>query len=383
MTSPLKPSPSKPALSDSLKDLICAHIDEHGPMPFREYMHWALYQPQYGYYRNGLPKFGPQGDFTTAPEISPLFGYCLANQCQQILSLGTIDTILEFGAGSGQLACDILTRLDALNSLPQHYWILEPCQELRQRQHHCLQQAHPALVDRVHWLSELPEAKVNAIVIANEVLDAMPVTKFVIDNQQLYEMSVDHSDQQLQWINTPATAALNEQVAALKLQPDTPRYESEFNPWLASWLKSLSRCLNQGTVLLIDYGFSQQEYYHSCRHTGTIMCHFEHRAHSNPLIYPGIQDITAHVNFTAVAAHGCESGFELAGYTHQAAFLSNCGLLKLREHTDAAKQYTQAQQIKMLTLPSEMGELFKVISLNKNMPLDLLGFESFDLSFRL
>ncbi len=380
---PITPSKEKQQISQLLLNQITRKINQSGAIPFSDYMAEALYHPKLGYYRNGLPKFGANGDFVTAPEVSVLFGYSLANQCHQVFQNTSINQILEFGAGSGQLACDLLTRLSLLNCLPNQYCILEPCAELRDRQKIKLKQAHPHFIDNIHWLTTLPENKINAIVIANEVLDAMPVTKFLLDHNTVFEYCVTHQQQQLSFEQQLASPTLKDAVLALNIPQTAQPYESEINLWLPQWITSLAQCLNQAAVFLIDYGFPQHEYYHPDRNTGTIMCHFEHQTHSDPLCFPGIQDITAHVDFTAIAQAAYQNQFQISGYTHQAAFLNNCGLLALRDHTNSKIEYIQAQQIKMLTLPSEMGELFKVIGLQKDINLDLIGFQSFDLSYRL
>lgn len=372
------PSPNQQAeaQTQALQHLICAEINNKGPITFARYMELALYAPQYGYYRSGLQKFGENGDFITAPELSPLFSKCLAKQCQQVLSDLPTKTILELGPGSGKMAADILTELAAQDSLPQKYYLLELSAELRQRQQHYLQQKIPQWFSRLQWLDQLPAEPISGIILANEVVDAMPVHKFAWHEEKLYEYYVDYNTKQFSWLlDSPSDPTLQEYIQSLSIE-NKQDYSSEINLMLPAWIKSLSDSLQQGLILIIDYGFPQQEYYHPERNQGTLMCHYQHRAHPDPLILPGLQDITAHVDFTAIANAALNNQCEVSGYTSQALFLLNCGLTELLPiQLDIEMSYTIAQQIKRLTLPSEMGELFKVIALTKDYPTNLLGFK--------
>ena len=371
-------------MPSTLQQKIIDQIHEQGPIAFMDFMQQALYAPGLGYYSSGQQKFGAQGDFITAPELSPLFSHCIAYQCQQILSLLKSPCILECGAGSGVMAVDTLLMLEQLNSLPQQYFILELSAELQQRQKHLFAKRAPHLLSRISWLKTLPSQPFEGIVLANEVLDAMPVAKFRIDGNNLQEAYVAVTNNQFVWYWDKPKAWLSQQFNQLMLNL-ADGYESEINLLINGWIKSLGDCLSRGSVLLIDYGFARREYYHHDRSMGTLMCHYQHRAHTNPLIQVGCQDITAHVDFTAVASAAVDHGFDVAGYTHQAGFLVNCGITDLIQNmADATERFNCNNQIKQLTLPSEMGELFKVIALIKAVDCDeLLGFRMFNQLERL
>ncbi len=360
----------------SLLHILQEQLAVQKSMPFAEFMHHALYTPNLGYYSSSLPKIGSAGDFITAPELTPLFGYTVANQCQQVLSAVDSPNILEFGAGTGSLCIAILTRLEQLNCLPQTYWILEPSAHLRQKQQQQIAQQIPHLASVVHWLDAWPETSFNGVILANEVLDAMPIHRFMRHEDQLFEsfISLD-AQQQLHEEFKPCTnarlLAYLEHHLPLLPQP----YCSEVNLFIDDWIAQNSAILNQGMVLLIDYGFPRHEYYHPERQQGTIMCHYQHQSHTNPLINVGEQDITAHVDFTHVAEAAQQAGFHVAGYTNQASFLLANGLLHLVDSIEQERESFHATQaIKQLIQPSEMGELFKVIALTKQLELPLNGF---------
>lgn len=375
--------PSLPAqqLSQALSTLICDKIQQEGPLFFAEYMQLALYHPELGYYNNGMQKFGVGGDFITAPEISPLFGQCISRQIAAIFSELDKPNMLEFGAGSGQLAVHILLELEALNRLPTHYYILELSAELKQRQYQKIAEKIPHLQNRVIWLNKLP-TPFEGVVIANEVLDAMPVQRFCRQENTPWVYAVDCEKNVLQEKLIPAPVEMLQAIMPL-LKDDG--YSSEINLWLSPWFTSLADCLTRGVVLLVDYGFPQQEYYHQDRYMGTLMCHYQHHTHSDPYLWPGLQDITAHVDFTAVAKAAHAAGFTLAGYTTQAHFLFSCGLMALAEKQFSSLETTWVanQAIKKLVLPSEMGELFKVMALSKDFSALLLGFTMNDQSGKL
>jgi SAM-dependent MidA family methyltransferase len=360
---------------------------KQGAISFADYMSLALYAPGLGYYSGGLAKFGEAGDFITAPELSALFGRCVAQQCAEILS-ETGGQILEFGAGSGKLALDVLSHLAELNCLPERYLIIEPSAELQQRQCQLLRAKMPTFIDKITWLNRLPENFVG-VVLANEVLDAMPVHLFEIDGQAIYERWVGLQAEQFIWQKQPLAPelALTKRVNALKMNygKDWPHYISEVSLMIPAWLASVARMLQQGVVLLVDYGFPAHEFYHPERCEGTLMCHYRHHAHSDPFYYPGLQDITAHVDFTLVAEAASEAGFDIVGYTNQAAFLLNTGLLEgLNKLAITEEDYfSLSQQVKKLTLPHEMGELFKVMALSKNVTGQLCGFSLQDMRHRL
>lgn len=346
---------------------ILNEIRAHGPLDFARFMQLALYAPGLGYYSAGNVKFGEAGDFVTAPELSPLFSYCLAEQAAQVLAKIPGGAILELGAGSGVMARDVLLHLQKLKCLPEKYFILEVSADLRARQQECLKK-----FSCVEWLNAWPK-NFCGVVLANEVLDAMPVKRFCYDHE-LLECFITEKKGELDWLIEKPTPELVK--AAENLEFSSSPYLSEINCALPAWFKSLSENLTQGVALFVDYGFPRAEFYHPQRNQGSLMCHFRHRAHDNPLINVGIQDITAHVDFTAVAEAADAAGFDILGYCNQAMFLLSCGLEKLiSTEADLLTNYNAAQKIKTLTLPSEMGELVKVIAVGKNFDSELLGFE--------
>jgi SAM-dependent MidA family methyltransferase len=352
------PIPSDELKRHSLKltDQIHQLISECGGwISFAQFMHMALYQPGLGYYVSGLRKFGAGGDFVTAPEISQLFSRCLAQHC--IEAFATIDqpSILEFGAGSGVMAVDILLFLEEKNSLPEQYLILEISPDLQQRQKELLQERCPHLLKRVRWLNVLPK-NFCGVVLANEVLDAMPVHLFENTDSGMKERGVVSDGEGFSWgLRDWTKPELDVELAA--------GYQSEINLALKPWLSDLSQAIEKAVVVLIDYGFTQGEYYHPQRHMGTLMCHYRHLAHPDPLALIGLQDITAHVDFTAVEKAAVDCGFEVSGFMTQAEYLMEMGLLEQTKALDSAAQFEQAQAMKTLLMPGEMGELFKVIVL--------------------
>ncbi len=384
-------TPEALALSLQLGDLIRARIaTAGGALSFSSYMDLALYAPGLGYYSAGSKKFGLQGDFITAPESSPLFARCLARQCQQVLTALGNGAILEFGAGSGVLAAELLLELERLDCLPTMYFILELSAELRARQQHLLTQRVPHLQKRIHWLEHLPAQGWRGVVLANEVLDAMPVQLFVHAAGSIKERCVVWQERRFAWRDVPANLPLVHAVAALQAalpEPLPDGYCSELNPALSGWVTGLAGMLDSGAMLLIDYGYPRREYYAPERGAGTLMCHYRHRAHTNPLILTGLQDITAHVDFSAVAAAGAAAGLTLAGYTTQAHFLLGSGLSELMADSDPQDLPTHlamTDQIKTLTLPGEMGERFKVLALTRGLgDMPLRGFALRDLRSRL
>jgi SAM-dependent MidA family methyltransferase len=388
-----EPEPAAQAHSEHLCHLLRAEITaHHGSLPFNRFMELALYAPGSGYYSAGLAKLGSAGDFVTAPEISSLFSRCLAQQCREILqqvSPPGSGMILELGAGSGIMAVDILQELAATNCLPERYFILEVSAELRQRQQHTLQQRIPQWLPRVQWLSKLPEAGFRGVVLGNEVLDAMPVQRFRITSKGPCPLCVGYKDDAFYWHEGAPEPMLSFFLENLQQQLDSTLpigYESEYNPYLTGWLGSLSDILEQGAILMVDYGYSRREYYHPQRDRGTLICHYRHRAHDNPLIFPGLQDISASVDFTAVAEAAKACHLELAGYTRQNYFLFGCGLEKLLSEADPSdtRHYLElTRQVKLLTLPSEMGEHCKAIALTRNINSLLCGFSFFDERERL
>jgi len=413
---PIKPAPTKQLPEPNqdarnrsaslIKVVADACANNAGWIPFPEYMNIALYQPTLGYYSGGLQKFGAKGDFITAPEVSPLFAQCLANQFAEIMlnmkqqaaddDLVEI-AVIEFGAGSGMLAADLLKQLAKLGCLPENYFIIELSAELKHRQKQTLQKKVPDQVQRVRWLDMLPENIDYAIVLANEVLDAMPVECFSIGNNGVERLMVGFQQGELvsryQKVNGSEGGREGEKVTAVVSQIQqrsdivfSEPYNSEFNPAIAGWIASLESSVNNMVMLLIDYGYNEQEYYHADRYNGTLMCYYQHRAHDDYLRWPGLQDITAFVNFTDVAYSAVASGMGVSGYTTQAAFLLANGLSALHAEQvsdDMQQQISLSQQIKTLTLPSEMGDKFKVMALTKNYDIPLTGFSMLDLRNRL
>jgi SAM-dependent MidA family methyltransferase len=374
------PAPSTEALahSERLAALIRGEIDAAGgALGFDRFMELALYAPGLGYYSAGSRKFGEAGDFVTSPELSALFSRCLARQCHEVLEGLGGGEILEFGAGSGVMAADILAELSALGCLPERYGILELSAELRARQQETIREKVPQLAERVVWLEGLPAAGFRGVVLANEVLDAMPVHRFRIAGGEPRELFVVRQGEGFALREGEPGAELAAALAPLRQQTGLGEgYESELNLRAADWVQSLGDFLGQGVALLIDYGFPRSEYYHPQRNRGTLMCHYRHRAHDDALILPGLQDITAHVDFTAVAEAALAAGLAVRGYTSQANFLVANGLTALLAEAggDVKQQLTLAAQVKRLTMPGEMGELFKVMALGRGWERPLQGF---------
>lgn len=374
------------AHSERLQSHLVAQMQGQA-LPFSAFMADLLYAPALGYYSAGATKLGAGGDFVTAPELSPLFSQCLARQCAEVLQTLADGELLEFGAGRGVMARDILRELAALNVLPKRYVIIEVSADLRERQQQTLAELPTELAARVVWLDRLP-SQFRGIVLANEVLDAMPVTLFRQQAGVLSELAVGATETgDFAWSELPPSPALQSWFAALPaaIKADWPDdYLSEFHPLQAGWLQSVSRMLQQGLVLLIDYGFPRHEFYHRDRSRGTLMCHYRHHAHPDPLLLPGLQDVTAHVDFTAVAEQAQCAGLDVLGYCHQAGFLQSLGVLeRAMQLTDEHEQIAAAQVLKRLLMPHEMGELFKVIALGKHCDLPLAGFALYDMRERL
>ena len=345
--------------SDALQHLICAEIDRDGPLTFARYMEMALYQPVFGYYRSSAAKFGAAGDFITAPESSPLFSRCLARYCASLFE-HTAPVVLEIGAGSGLLAVEFLLELERLDSLPERYYILELSGNLMQRQHALMQERMPQLLDRVEWLTQWPTIPLNGVVIANELFDAMPVHRFMI-RDGVQEYYVTHHDGELKWQLAEASVLLTQQLASYGID-FADGYTSEINLLIKPWFSSLAQSLGQAHLIFIDYGYKREAYYHPERSMGTLMCHMQHQAHDDPLLHPGLQDITAHVDFTLVAEAAIDCGFELASFKTQAQFLIDAGIADLLSaETDVQQHMAYASQVKQLLLPGQMGEAFKVI----------------------
>lgn len=348
---------------------IRAEIDEAGgEISFARYMHEVLYASGLGYYAAGAAKFGAAGDFVTAPEVSSVFGRVLARQCVEALADIQHGAILEFGAGSGKLALDMLQTFESLDSMPVAYNILEVSADLRQRQESLLTANVPHLVDNVRWLSEMP-ANHSGVIVANEVLDALPVERFVKCAGNVEQVCVAYDGDGLKTIMRRAPDPLRSAVAGVERDLGAALadgYASEVSLAAPAWTEDLARCLQQGAAFLFDYGVSRREYYATNRSDGWLRCHFRHFAHNDPLLHPGIQDISAWVDFSAVAAAAVSSGMRVLGYENQSQFLMGGGLdIEMQSFADLPlpQQLELSNQIKTLTLPGEMGENFKCIAL--------------------
>ena len=378
------PQPSADALAQSAR--LLEHIEAElaaagGWIPFARYMELALYAPGLGYYSGGARKFGPGGDFITAPELTPLFGQALAAQVEQVMR-ASAPALIEVGAGTGLLAADLLLELERRDCLPERYGILELSGELRERQFDTLAAKAPHLAARVQWLDALPERFAGAVV-ANEVLDVMPVHLVVSRAEGLFERGVAVATdaagvRRLCWADVPAAGAVAEAARALALPvPQSGEYVTELNLAGNAWVAAWAERLQAGALLLIDYGYPRAEYYLPSRSGGTLLCYYRHHAHGDPFLWPGLNDITAFVDFTAVAEAGFEAGLDVQGYTTQAQFLFNCGVLECLERRGAresADYIRAARAVQRLTAPQEMGELFKVIALSRAIDGPLLGF---------
>ena len=387
------PPPSEEAvdISQTLSKKIRQTIQRHGPISFPHFMEMVLYTPGLGYYAGDLPKIGARGDFITAPEVSPIFSRCLARQAAQVLDKLDEQNIIEFGAGKGTMAKDILLELQQLDTLPEQYFIVELSADLKFQQQQTLAELPKILREKVVWLEKLPSKTMSAVVLANEVLDAMPFERLKLEPHQTSHamVKVNPDTQQFEWDYQTITDRQLQRISNGLLnmigEPSDEGYLTEVNLHIEPWLKSVSDFLSKGLVLLIDYGYTRREYYQPARVTGTMRCHYQHLAHDNPFFYPGLQDITAHVDFTSVAEAGFDAGFKIAGFTTQANFLMGSGLLEMSADPDLeiTESLRIAQQIKTLTLPDEMGESFKAMALTKDVDEALIGFSIRDLRHTL
>jgi len=364
------PVPSSDALaaSHALQHLIAAEIERNaGAISFARYMELALYAPGLGYYSGGSAKLGKDGDFTTAPELSPLFGAALARVAAAIIAQSA-PNILEFGAGTGKLAFDILTELTAAGVRVERYSIVELSGELRGRQQEKLRD-----FPQVEWLDAMPDA-FDGVVFGNEVLDAMPVQLAIKNPQGWQELMVTVAEGRFQYLEAPASPALLAQVdRQIPEHAQLPvGYVTELHGVACGFMATLGRMVGKGAAFLFDYGFPAHEYYFDQRVTGTLMCHYRHHAHPDPFYYPGLQDITAHVDFTAMALAAQDAGAEVLGYLNQSGFLLGAGIGELLLRTDpadAAAYLPQARAMQKLVSPAEMGELFKVLAIGKGVEL--------------
>jgi len=376
------PQPDADSASHSAR--VARYIRERvaaagGEISFAEFMQLALYAPGLGYYSAGASKFGEAGDFVTAPEVSPLFGRVLARQCAPLFERPDCADILEFGAGSGRLASDLLGALAELGALPGRYAIVEVSADLRERQRRLLQTEQPGLVERVQWLERLPD-EFSGVVVANEVVDALPVERFVRRSDRIAQICVGIDGGGLALRERKAPATLERAVGEIEADlgrrlPDG--YVSEVGLAARAWMGALAGLLTRGFVFVFDYGTSRREYYADERCDGWLRCHFRHHAHNDPLLLPGVQDITAWVDFTALAGAAVAGGLNVAGYVTQAGFLLDGGLVE--ELADMAELPINAQLalsggVKKLTLPGEMGEHFKCLGLERGCTMRPPGF---------
>lgn len=365
-----QPDRESAAHSAAVGAFIRERIDDAGgSVSFAEFMQHALYAPGLGYYVSGLRKFGRGGDFVTAPEISPLFGRVLARQCAKVLA-DSGGNVLELGAGSGALAATMLARLDEFDALPERYAILDVSAELRARQAVHLEQQVPQLAARVEWLEALPLA-FDGVIISNEVVDALPVERFTIRGGQVLQRRVVNYADGFGWNEAPAPGFVDDAVRAVMTDIGTELpdgYVSEVCTALPPWLGDVAASLGTGLLLIFDYGVSRREYYAPDRNGGWLRCHFRHHVHDDPLVLPGIQDLTSWVDFTAAVTAAVEHGLDVAGYVTQAEFLLHGGLdaeLAGFDATDAKRQVALSREVKLLTLPGEMGEHFKCLGLSR------------------
>lgn len=350
--------------SNALKTILKQQIAISGRISFAEYMHLCLYAPGLGYYSSPLTKFGKDGDFVTAPEISPLFSYCLAKYTNTAFETLSQHQILEIGAGTGTMAAHILQYFEKYTLKLTKYYILEVSADLRAKQKQTIFNIAPSMLDKVIWLDDLPQA-FNGVVLANELIDAMPIHLFTYQDNQLLEQTVELNSEHEFCHNLYDSLPEKAKTYLGKLQSNFyDGYTSEINLAIAPWLQNLHSHCENAHVLLIDYGFENKTYYHPERQMGTLMCHYQHLAHDDAFFYPGLQDITAHVDFSFVMDSALESGFTIEHYCTQAEFLMAYGILD-EGHDDPIEQYQLAQGLKRLLLPSEMGELFKVLILTK------------------
>jgi SAM-dependent MidA family methyltransferase len=399
MDSSVLPDPSAEALAASRRltgDLRADISAAGGWIGFDRYLETVLYRPALGYYSGGSRKFGAAGDFVTAPETSPLFGACIATQVAQWFEAVAHD-VIEFGAGSGAMAAQVLNELTRLGARDVTYRIVELSGELRDRQRRTIEMLAPAQVDRVRWLDRMPDV-LSGVVLANELLDAMPVRLFHLQRGELFERGVAAADdppggRDFCWQDRPADAGFTAEVRATLAAADWPAgvgdpddYVSELGLVGRGWVESIVERMDRAVMLVIDYGFPSREYYHPQRARGTLMCHYRHRSHGDPFWLPGLQDITAHVDFGAIAAAAQARGAGLLGYTSQANFLVNCGLIDMLAKLPRSGYLIDAkrsQAVHRLVSEAEMGELFKVLAVAVADVGESIGFSQRDRSFAL
>ncbi|GMR14777.1 MAG: SAM-dependent methyltransferase [Gammaproteobacteria bacterium] len=379
-------------VSEKLAAAIREKICQEGPISFSDYMEMALYEPGLGYYSAGLQKFGKGGDFVTAPQLGNTFARCLATQIEQIgTAIGGYE-IIEAGAGTGVLAADLLTTLQDSHP-PERYRILERSAHLRQVQKETLERSAPQWMDRISWLDQPPEAGWQGVFIANEVLDALTVERFCCDLDGIRQLRVADGPDGFVWHQADCPRAMRERIQTVlsgHKGPSADGYQSEINTSLPAWLQTVSASLQKGVALFIDYGYPRHEYYLPQRRNGTLICHYRHRAHDDPFLWPGLTDISASVDFTALAEAADSCSLEVSGYTTQAMFLLSCGLEEVISSFQSLSEKDRVVsniEVRKLTLPGEMGERFQVMALSRDLDEDvrdeLRGFALTDLRYRL
>lgn len=372
-------------IHQQLKQTIISAIHNNDQeLRFSDFMNYALYTPKLGYYQNALYTFGKKGDFITAPEMGDLFGFCIANSFKNF-DQSPIN-ILEIGAGSGVLAKTLLNATTG-NFLLENYFILEPSAVLQELQKQTLSQIAPSLLDKVSWLSSLPD-DFSGVIIANEVMDAIPVDVIQFESERWFYRMVEWNGKDFVWRSNNNQVQVSDKQLPNSLKKNesfSQGYTTEIRPHLSAWIKSLSDCLQQGHILLIDYGYPEKEYYHPQRHRGSLKCFSRHQSHNNPLEYVGLQDITAHVNFTQVAQAAVDAGLSVDGMTTQAGFLLENGILDFAPKSEKpnTEDYQFSQQVQKLTSPEQMGEVVKVMALSKKPAKTIQGFSLQDQLHRL
>ncbi len=375
------PDADERAHSDRLAALLREEIAQHGPMPFSRFMERCLYAPGLGYYSAGRTKFGAAGDFVTAPELGSLFAASMADALAPALrAAGDEACFVELGGGSGAFAETALRAWSAGGALPKRYRILEPSADLRERQRERLAAALPAEVSaRVDWLDRPPEHDWRGVLFANEVVDALPATRFALRDGEVFEEHVDVRAEAFVLVDRPADPLVAGAVRHLERDLGAAfadGYRSELLPQLPYWMQAVLGSLEAGLAVFVDYGYPRRDCYHPQRSDGTLACHYRHRAHADALLWPGLQDITASVDFTALAEAGNAAGFGLAGYARQGGFLFAAGLdarfTEAFEAADEATRYRLAQEVKRLTLPGEMGDRFQVMLFARGLPPSVL-----------
>ena len=395
-------------IQEFLSAKIQAEILKHdGKIPFSQFMQMALYEPGLGYYQNNLHKFGEKGDFVTAPEMGHHFAKCLARSVRQFFLQSSQtkpsqtqpsqaesnqteqSVLLEIGAGSGILAVNLLTELERLDALPAQYLILEPSAQLQSQQKSLLKRNLPNYFSNIEWINQLPE-KLHGLILANEVLDAIPCERVKRVDGQWLKLGVTYDNGEFVDCLMPLTDGekLPSQLTIKGAQePYQDDYTTEYRPLVKGWIKALANSLNKGAILLVDYGYSESEFYHPQRVQGSLSCFINHHWHFQPLQYIGLQDITAHVDFTQIAKVADEIELKISGYTTQAGFLLENGITEISDETSEnespEQRYQRSQELQKLLMPGQMGEVIKVILLSKNLESEIKGFTLQDHLHRL